>query len=128
MKNRLINIVILAEDYDTLVDWYIRTLDLEVKLKVDKDYHYTDLAWDGQLVVGICPATGMKHTPTIPRNNSTVLQISVPDAAGLFERVKANGGTILFGPAVDRNEGFTYGAFADPEGNQVWVMENFNFD
>ena len=61
MEVTLINSVILAENYEKLVEWYIKTLDLEVKLKVDKDYHYTDLAQAGKLVVGICPAEEMKH-------------------------------------------------------------------
>ncbi len=128
MDIQLINTVLLAEKYESLVQWYVDTLELEVKLKVDKDYHYTDLAKDGKLIVGICPAFEMKHTPTRPRNNSAILQVSVSDSHTLFSRVKENGGTVLFGPSVDKNEGFAYGSFSDPEGNPVWVMENFNFD
>lgn len=62
MDVQLINTVLLAEKYERLVQWYVDTLELVVKLKVDK------------------------------------------------------------------NEGFTYGSFSDPEGNPVWVMENFDFD
>ena len=127
MDIKLINTVILAEDYAPLVDFYIKALELDVKLKHEEGYHYTDLAKDGQLIVGIAPATEMKHIPTKPRNNSAFLQISTDDIHTLFSRVKENGGSILFGPAVDKNEGFTFGGFTDPEGNHVWVMENFDF-
>jgi len=105
----------------------IDTLELEVKLQVEKDYRYTDLAKDGKLIVGICPVSEMKHTPTIPRNNSAVLQISVSDIETLFKGVKENGGKDIFGPSVDKNEGFKYGGFQDPEGNMVWVMEDLDF-
>ena len=128
MNIKLINTVILAEDYRTLVDWYRKTLGLDVKLETEKDYHYTDLAKDGQLIVGICPASEMNHTPASPRNNSTLLQISTDDIHTLFSSVQEHGGTILFGPSVDKNDGFTYGSFSDIEGNPVWVMENFDFD
>jgi len=127
MDIKLINSVILSENYEKLVEWYVKTLDLEIKLQVDKDYHYTDLAKNGKLTIGVCPASEMDHVPSHPRNNSTIIQISVSDIRELFGRVKEAGGTILFGPSVDKNEGFSYGAFLDPEGNQVWVMENFDF-
>ena len=128
MDIRLINTVILANDYWALVEWYKKTLDLEVKLEADKDYHYTDLAKNGQLIVGICPASEMGHSPTTPRNNSTLLQISTDDIHALFAKVKENSGAVQFGPSVDKNDGFTFGSFLDPEGNPVWVMENFNFN
>jgi len=127
MEITLINAVTLAQDYEKLVAWYRETLELEIKLQVDNDYRYTDLAKAGKLVVGICPAKEMNHTPTTPRNNSVVLQISVDDIEELFAQVKESEGTIIFGPAVDKNEGFRFGAFADIEGNPVWVMENFDF-
>ncbi len=127
MDITLINTVILAEKYEELVNWYITALELDIKLKVDKDYHYTDLARRGKLIVGICPASEMKHVPTIPRNNSAILQISTDDIHSLFSRVADHGGKIRYGPAVDKNDGFTFGGFSDPEGNHVWVMENFDF-
>lgn len=127
MDIKLINTVILAEDYGSLVEFYTTALELDVKLKHEEGYHFTDLAKNGQLIVGIAPASEMQHTPTSPRNNSAVLQISTDDIHRLFARVKEFGATALFGPSVDKNEGFTYGAFADPEGNHVWVMENFDF-
>lgn len=127
MNVQLINTVLLAEDYEKLVQWYIDTLELEVKLKMEGDYHYTDLARDGKLIVGICPASEMDHAPTMPRNNSAILQVSVSDIDTLFRKVKENGGMDIFGPSVDKNEGFKFGGFKDPEGNMVWVMENFDF-
>jgi predicted enzyme related to lactoylglutathione lyase len=127
MKTRPINTVLLAEDYEKLVDWYQEALDLDIKLQTSKDYHYTDLAQEGRLVVGICPASEMNITLPKPRANSMVLHVSVDDIEGLFKRVVEMGGKVTQGPSVDRNEGFKFGGFEDPEGNPVWVIENFKF-
>lgn len=119
--------VILAQDYKKLVEWYKKTLGLKVKLEVSDEFHYTDLAsQDGQLVVGICPASEMGHEPTEPRNNSLCLHISTSDIEALFKQVKKAKGKDLFGPSVDKKEGYKYGAFSDPEGNSIWVIENFH--
>ena len=120
--------VIMAEDYKALVNWYQEVLGLEVKLRKDQDYHYTDLAHNGKLIVGLCPASEMGHLPTTPRNNSLALHILVSDIEALFEKVAASGGKVLHGPAVDKHEGFKFGNFADPEGNEVWVIENFQLE
>lgn len=128
MDVTLINSVIMAQDYETLVEWYRETLELDIKLKVDKDYKYTDLAKNGKLVIGFAQAEEKDYVPTRNKNNTMIMQISVSDIHLLFERIKNSGGTIMFGPSVDRNEGFKFGAFKDIEGNQVWVIENFKFD
>ena len=72
MKTSLLNGIILAEDYDRLIDWYI--------------------------------------------------QIMVSDIQELFERVK-NSGKVLFGPTKEKDGDYVYGGIADPEGNQIWVVE-----
>ena len=129
MKTQPITTILLAENYEKLVDWYQKALDLEIKLQVSKDYHYTDLAQGGKLIVGICPAKEMGVTLQSPRNNSMILHVSVSDnIEALFKKVEELGGTVTSGPSVDRNEGFRFGSFEDPEGNPVWVIENFKFD
>jgi len=128
MKTQPITTILLAEDYENLVDWYIKALELEIKLQTSKDYHYTDLAQGGKLVVGICPAAEMSVALQSPRNNSMILHVSVSDIEALFKKVVELGGKVTAGPSVDRNEGFKFGAFEDPEGNPVWVIENFKFD
>ena len=55
------------------------------------------------------------------------MQISVSNISELFDKVKKNKGKILNGPSRDKNYGFLFGAFEDIEGNQVWVIENYDF-
>lgn len=124
----MINSVILAENYTALVDWYKDVLELDIKFQDNKEYHYTDLAQNRKLIVGIGKAEKMGHKPNIPKNNSVILQISVSNIYNLFDKVKKNGGKILYGPSMDKNFGFLYGGFEDIEGNQVWVIENYDFE
>ena len=122
MKTSLINGVILAEDYDKLVAWYVGVFSLDIINRKEKDYHYTELAHEGQAIVGIARTEEMGIVPTKPRNNSIVIQIQVSDIEVLFERVRGSG-KVLFGPSRDKDEGFIYGGIADPEGNQIWIVE-----
>lgn len=61
--------------------------------------------------------------PTSPRNNTVIIQLSVSDINKLFAKVKKTSGKILFGPSLDEKEGYLYGALADIEGNQIWIIE-----
>ena len=61
--------------------------------------------------------------PPTPRNNTVIVQLSVSDISKLFAKVKETGGKILFGPSVDKKEGYLYGGIADIEGNQIWIVE-----
>lgn len=125
----MINTVILAENYNELVEWYKNVLELDIKFQDNEEYHYTDLAQNGKLVVGIGKAEKMEHVPNKPKNNSVIMQISVSNIYELFDKVKKNKGKILNGPSRDKNYGFLFGAFEDIEGNQVWVIENYeNYD
>ena len=122
MKLRLANCVILAEDYETLRDWWMSAVDLDLKQEWSDDYHYAELAFGGVDVVGIADATEMGAEPRAPRQNTAIPQLRCDDVEGLLARVKTHGGTVLFGPTLQEQEGFWYGAFSDPEGNQVWVF------
>ena len=123
MKLKLLNVVILAENYQKLMDWYINALGLELQQEWTEDYHYAELAYDGHLVVGITPAKEMGMKPPQPRNNATMIQLVVSDIKAFMERIEKHGGTIVFGPEVDAKEGFSYGAVNDIEGNQIWVIQ-----
>ena len=123
MKLRLMNAVVMAEDYEKLRDWYVDALDLELIGEWTEKYHYAELARDGRLVVGIASAEEMKVTPGDRKNATVVAQLNVDDARGFLARVKEKGGDVPFGPSWEEDEEFWFGGFADPEGNLVWVVE-----
>lgn len=120
---KLLNVVICAEQYEALVDWYKEALDLEVILVESGEYHYTELGKDGKVIVGLTPAKEVEIQVSNPRNNASIMQIEVKDINALFARVKEKGGGLLFGPSLETQNGFYYGAFNDLEGNQIWVIE-----
>ncbi len=125
MKVTLVNSVIFAENYEKLIKWYMDTFDLEITSKTEEDYNYTDLGQSGRTYIGIAKAEEMGAKPTTPRNNSVIIQLSVSDISELFDKVKNSEGKILFGPSVEKKEGFRYGGLEDIEGNQIWVIEKF---
>ena len=124
MEIKLLNVVMLAEKYQELVDWYQDALGFEIVLKEKGEYHYTELGFNKKSIIGLTPAKEVEHSPTKTRNNSAVLQIQVSDIHSLFKNVKEKSGKILFGPSGDEKYGFLYGAFSDIEGNQIWVIED----
>lgn len=124
MKTNLLYPIVLAENYEELVEWYIKTFDLTVKYKAEDEENYTGLEQLGKLVVGIAIAHEMGVKPTSPRNNTAIIQLSVSDINKLFAKVKKTGGKILFGPSLDEKEGYLYGGLTDIEGNQIWIVEN----
>jgi len=124
METIFLNAVILAADYENLVEWYQNTFELDIGTNVDEDYHYTELTRAGKLVISIADAREMGVIPSEPRNNSLIIQLSLSNINEAFERIKNNGGKILFGPSFDKKWGFYYGGFNDIEGNQVWAIEN----
>lgn len=124
MKINSLHPMILAENYEELVEWYIKTFDLSTKYKAEEGENYTGLEQSGKLVVGIAIAHEMGVKPTSPRNNTVIIQLSVSDINKLFARVKKMGGKILFGPSLDEKEGYLYGGLADIEGNQIWIVED----
>jgi predicted enzyme related to lactoylglutathione lyase len=123
MRLELLNAVILAEDYAALRDWYRAALGLDLKQEWSESYHYAELSRDGKLVVGIADAKEMGLDPIAPRRNAIVAQFRVSDVPALCERVKEHEGTVLFGPSYEEKEGFSYCAFTDPEGNQLWAVD-----
>ncbi len=123
MNINLLNPMILAEDYEKLIEWYIKTFDLTIKAKVEEGDEYTELEQAGKLVVGIAKADEMGVKPSTPRNNTVIIQFSMSDINKLFDKVRKTGGKILFGPSLDEKGRYLYGGFTDIEGNQIWVVE-----
>jgi predicted enzyme related to lactoylglutathione lyase len=124
VETNFLNTVILAGDYDAVVEWYVNTFDLDIGTTVDEDYHYTELTRNGKLVIAIADAKEMGVIPSQPRNNSLIVQLSLSNIKEAFQRIMDNGGTILFGPSLDEKWEFYYGGFYDIEGNQIWVIED----
>ena len=121
MQTKLIDAVVLAENYKAIIEWYVSVFGLEVVEETEEGYRYTELGAAGELVVGIAVADEMNLKPTIPRNNSVILQVAVSDIHTCFKRVEDTCGEILFGPSQEGE--LVYGGVADPEGNQIWVVE-----
>ena len=125
MKIKLLNVVVLAEDFHKQVGFYKNAFNLEIGLEESEEYHYCELNSGKQVVVGIAVASEMNHNnPAIPRNNTTLMQLEVSDIDETFNSVKEFGGKVVFGPSQEEKYNFRYGAVADPEGNQIWVVEN----
>ena len=122
MNFRHYNVVVLAEDYARLRDWYIATLGLELLQEWSDSYHYAELARDGRVLVGIADTSEMGVQPVRPRRNSVLMQLTTDDIEALFERVKGHGAN-AWGPKYSEEEDFGYGGFKDLEGNEIWVVQ-----
>jgi len=122
MNTKLVNAVIMAEDYPEMVKWYKTVLELETIHEDSAEYHYTELGQNGKNLVGIAKADEMDHVPTSCRNNSCLLQIHVDDIDHFFKNVKASKSVIRFGPSREEGSKFSYGSVSDPEGNEIWVI------
>lgn len=123
MDIHLLNPVVLAEDYEKLIDWYVKTFNLNIQSQTKDGESYTELEHSGKLVVGIAKANEMGVQPIAPRSNTVIIQLAVSDIQTLFDNVRKTGGRILFGPSVDEKGGYVYGGCADIEGNHIWIVE-----
>ncbi len=122
MGPRLLNAVVLAEDYEGLRDWWIDVVGLELEYECTDGYHYAELAQDGHLVVGIADAEEMGATLPTPRANAVIAQLRIDDVKAFLAGIEAKGGTVAFGPSFDEGGRFWYGSILDGEGNAVWVV------
>ena len=68
-------------------------------------------------------AQEMGVVPGDRRNNTVVLQFEVDDVRELFAHLKQTGASITNEPTFNKQDGFWFGAFADPEGNPYWVVD-----
>lgn len=113
--------VILADDFDALVSWYRDVLGFDVKARYATPT-YANLETESGIRIGIAPAKDVDVTPGDRKNNTVVQQVEVVDVGAFVDHVRANGGTCIYGPHKDPS-GFEFGAVADPEGNQIWVVD-----
>lgn len=124
MKAVLDTPVILADDYEKLVNWYREAMPFEIADVISEGYHYTTFKNSENRVLGIADAREMGVEPRERKANTVVYQIIVSDIHALFSTVEERGARILFGPKVDSGSDCWYGGFLDIEGNQVWVTED----
>lgn len=124
MNVKLWNIVVFAENYKELIQWYLDVFSLEILVQKTGDYNYTELGSENKVLIGITPGSEVSHQPNNPRNNACVMQLDVSDIKELLTKAKDLGGKILFGPTLEEQSQFYFGAISDIEGNQIWLFQN----
>jgi predicted enzyme related to lactoylglutathione lyase len=115
--------VVLASDFDRLVAWYRDALGFAVEKRFEDGFHYCNLRAPSGFRIGVASAEEMGVSPGDRRANTVVLQLEVDDVRGFFARLPETGASVLSGPSQDRDAGFWFGSFADPEGNPFWVVD-----
>ena len=111
-------LVLLARDFNRLVDWYVATLGFGVVQRIE-DLPYANLETEGGLRIGIGSAP-----PDIPSAECTIVpQLETTDVPALLQKIQAAGGRID-GPMRDPQHGFLFGSFQDPERNTWWVVDD----
>ena len=115
--------VILADDFQALVDWYQQALGFKVKQLFEEDYHYCYLENENGIRLGIADAKEMGVNPNDRKSNTVVLQFQVADVKGFLEHVGDNGGKITFGPSLDKKDNFWHDEISDLEGNPLWIVD-----
>ena len=115
--------VVLATDYEATVAFYRDVLGFEVTNEFSGSYHYTNPKNAAGIQLGIAMASEMGVEPVDREKNTVLLQFEVEDVPGFLKHVEEHGGSIQFGPSKSEGPGFWYGAFRDPEGNPMWVVD-----
>jgi len=115
--------VILAENFDALVEWYQAVLGFKDTLSVSDDYNYAVLENSNGIRIGIASAEQMGVVPADRTKNTVLLQVEVPDVKEFFDHLKKHEGGASFGPSFDEKGQFWYGGFHDLEGNPFWVVD-----
>ena len=115
--------VILAEDFPAMVAWYRDVLGLRVTKLLEEHFRYANLETPTGVRIGITPAEQMGVRPGDRASATVVLQLEVDDLRAFFAEIEKAGATITGPPAYDKDPGFWYGGFADPEGNRFWVVD-----
>lgn len=115
-------VVILAEDFDAMVAWYVKALGFQIVKTFNDGYRYCNLETESGIRIGIAPAEEMGVTLGARANNPVLLQFGVPDVRLFFEELQRAGGSITFGPSFDESGKFWYGGVSDLEGNPIWVV------
>ena len=115
--------VIVAKNYQSLIDWYINNLNFKLVYN-NLDIKYCSLKTDSGIEIGIADMDSLNNKNYSKRiQNTVILQIATNDLKILFNKIKNNGGSILFGPSYDKGDKYWYGSIADSEGNEIWVID-----
>ena len=115
--------VIVAKNYQSLIDWYINNLNFKLVYN-NLDIKYCSLKTDSGIEIGIADMDSLNNKNYSKRiQNTVILQIATNDLKILFNKIKNNGGSILFGPSYDIGDKYWYGSIADSEGNEIWVID-----
>ena len=120
--------VVVAKNYQSLIDWYINNLNFKI-INNFPDIKYCYLETDSGIKIGITDMEELiKSTPAnkpLSKRvmNTVILQICTNDLKSLFKKIKNNGGSVLFGPSYDEGDKFWFGSFTDIEGNEIWVVD-----
>ena len=115
--------VVAATDYEGTVAFYRDVLGFEVTDTFSEGYHHTNLRTASGMKIGITPAAEVGIEPIDREANTVLMQVEVDDVPAFLEHVAAGGGSVQFGPSKSEGAGFWYGAFRDPEGNPIWVVD-----
>jgi predicted enzyme related to lactoylglutathione lyase len=115
--------VILARDFAATVDWYRRALGFRVVKQFDDGFNYCNLETSSGIRLGIGDAQQMGVTDDTLNNDTVIIQFEVDDVGKFFAHVEQLGGSITGGPSFDPSGEFWFGSFADPEGNEFWVVD-----
>ncbi len=115
--------VIMAENWNALVDWYCNVLGFKQTYRVEDEYHYCNLETESGVKVGIADAKEMGIAIRERGSNTVVLQFDVPDVKAFFEHIQTSGGTATFGPSYDKTGEFWFGGIEDLEGNPIWIVD-----
>ncbi len=115
--------VVLVEDFGRLVAWYRDVLGFRVRRTFEDGMHYANLETESGIELGIALASEVQTEPGDRAGATVILQFEVHDVRGLLNHVATKGGTVTFGPHFNEQDGFWFGAFADPEGNRSWVVD-----
>ena len=115
--------VIVAKNYQSLIDWYINNLNFKI-INNNSDIKYCNLETDSGIKIGIADMEQMGNENYSKRiMNTVILQICTNDLKKLFRGIKNNGGSVLFGPSYDEGDKYWYGSITDIEGNEIWVVD-----
>ena len=115
--------VLVAKNYQSLIDWYINNLNFKI-INNFPDIKYCYLETDSGIKIGIADMEELGNKNYSKRiMNTVILQICTNDLKSLFKKIKKNGGSVLFGPSFDEGDKYWYGSFTDIEGNEIWVVD-----
>ena len=115
--------VIVAKDYQSLIDWYIDNLNFKIVYN-NYDIKYCSLKTDSGIEIGIADMASLGNKNYSKKiQNTIILQIATNDLELFLKKIKNNSGSIFFGPSYDKGDNYWYGSIADSEGNEIWVID-----